>query len=186
MTICNNKKTAGNWTFGQPPYYNEKKTIREDSPEKVELVEMKEPEDIVDIPEDNMPVPSKDDTLLPADDEIVIFSGVTETQESENTFVQSMQPTPVKTEDQKPEEALEEESAKEAEAGKPVSTKQQTAKPSENPPAAEKPDTPKHGDIQGDKIYLDGFGWVDYNGGETVVVQADDIYENGNKIGIMD
>lgn len=160
--------------------------IYRDSPEKVELVETKEPEDIVDIPEDNMSVPSKDDTLLPVDDEIVIFSGVTETQEPENAFVQSMQPTPVKTEDQKPEEAQEEEAAKEAGAGKPVSTKQHTAKPSENPTATEKPDTPKHGDIQGDKIYLDGFGWVDYNGGETVVVQADDIYENGNKIGIMD
>lgn len=160
--------------------------IHRDSPEKVELVETKKPEDIVDIPEENMSVPAKDDTLQPVDDEIVIFSGVTETPELENTYVQSLQPTPVKTEDQKPEEALEEESAEQTGAGKPASTKQQTAKPSETPPAAEEPDTPKHGDIQGDKIYVDGFGWVDYNGGETIGIPAHDIYENGNKIGIMD
>ena len=98
-----------------------------------------------------------------------------------------MQPTPVKTEDQKPAEASDEESSEESAEGTKTS-KADTAKKTvtQEQPSTERSDAPKHGDIQGDKIYLDGFGWVDYNGGETVVIQADDIYENGNKIGIMD
>lgn len=46
--------------------------------------------------------------------------------------------------------------------------------------------SPKHGDTN-DKgqIYVDGFGWID-NQGENKESKADDMYENGNKIGIME
>ena len=46
-------------------------------------------------------------------------------------------------------------------------------------PAA-KPDT-KNG-----QIYIPGFGWVQNNGGGGSGTVAEDMYENGNKIGIMD
>lgn len=48
-----------------------------------------------------------------------------------------------------------------------------------------RPDTPKHGDTSGGKIYVDGFGWIDNHGGGGVGTTLDDMYENGNKIGQM-
>ena len=45
---------------------------------------------------------------------------------------------------------------------------------------------PQDGTIQDGKIYILGFGWVDYEGGGTEGIYAEDMYENGNTIGIMD
>lgn len=53
--------------------------------------------------------------------------------------------------------------------------------PSEPAPA---PDTPQGGETQNGKIYLPGFGWVTDTGANGTT--AEDMYENGNKIGIMD
>ena len=44
-------------------------------------------------------------------------------------------------------------------------------------------DTPKHGEKKDGKIYINGFGWVTDNGGGGQAEYADDMYENGNKIG---
>ena len=62
------------------------------------------------------------------------------------------------------------------------------------PPAYEEPedttppadDTPSHGDTKDGMIYIDGFGWVPNEGGGGSGSNADDMYENGNKVGIMD
>ena len=45
---------------------------------------------------------------------------------------------------------------------------------------------PKTGDIKDGMMYVEGFGWVPYEGGGGEGIYADDMYENGNKIGIMD
>lgn len=162
--------------------------IYKDAPQKVEIAEAKEVEDKVDIPENNQTVSAAEDTATAETEEMVVSTEVSKEMETENTYVQSIQQTPVKTEDQKPAEASteEEKPAEGDKAGKPEDTK----KPAEQQPQKEQPsgntDTPQHGDIKDGKIYLDGFGWTDYNGGDTVVILADDIYENGNKIGIMD
>lgn len=37
---------------------------------------------------------------------------------------------------------------------------------------------------EGEGKYVEGFGWVPY-GGENVAIQATDMYQNGNKVGIM-
>jgi hypothetical protein len=55
-------------------------------------------------------------------------------------------------------------------------------KPS-NPPSAE---TPRSGDKKDGKIYVPGFGWIDDSGGGGSGTTAEDMYENGNKIGNMD
>lgn len=157
--------------------------IYKDAPQKVEIVEAEEAEDRVDIPKNNQTVSATGDIVTAETEEMVVSTEVSKETEKEDTYVQSIQPTPVKTEDQKPAEAST-EGAKPAEgnkAGKPEDTK----KPAEQQPSGNT-DTPQHGDIKDGKIYLDGFGWTDYNGGDTVVIPADDIYENGNKIGIMD
>ncbi|MGN1120414.1 MAG: DUF6550 family protein [Oscillospiraceae bacterium] len=43
--------------------------------------------------------------------------------------------------------------------------------------------TPQHGDKQNGMIYINGFGWVADEGGGGVCEYADNMYENGNKIG---
>lgn len=162
--------------------------IYKDAPQKVEIAEAEEAEDRVDIPENNQTVPTVEDTATAETEEMVVSTEVSKETEKEDTYVQSIQPTPVKTEDQKPAEASTEE-AKQAESDK-AGNPEDTKKPAGQQPQKEQPSgntgIPQHGDIKDGKIYLDGFGWTDYNGGDTVVLPADDIYENGNKIGIMD
>ncbi len=55
-------------------------------------------------------------------------------------------------------------------------------KPEEAP---KKKDEPQGGDKKNGKIYVPGFGWID-DIGEGEGSKADDMYENGNKIGNMD
>lgn len=45
---------------------------------------------------------------------------------------------------------------------------------------------PQAGDTNDGQIYIPGFGWVEDEGGGVNSVPLDDMYENGNKIGIMD
>ena len=45
--------------------------------------------------------------------------------------------------------------------------------------------TPKTGDTKDGMVYVEGFGWIT-DEGEGSGTYADDMYENGNKIGIMD
>lgn len=44
---------------------------------------------------------------------------------------------------------------------------------------------PEGGDVQDGKIYLPGFGYIE-NSGPNQEIYAEDMYENGNKIGSMD
>lgn len=53
-------------------------------------------------------------------------------------------------------------------------------------PAPTENQMPKTGDIKDGMMYVEGFGWVPYEGGGGEGIYADDMYENGNKIGIMD
>ena len=43
--------------------------------------------------------------------------------------------------------------------------------------------TPANGTIKGDKIYVCGFGWIDYEGGGGIGEINEQMYQNGNKIG---
>lgn len=107
---------------------------------------------------------------------------------------QSLQPAPVKTEEQKPEEPPKEAGDTTNDEKKdPPENSEIPAEPTPdptggaaNPAPAENAGTPQNGAVQDGKIYIDGFGWVNYNGGESNVVQGGEIYENGNTIGIMD
>jgi hypothetical protein len=104
-----------------------------------------------------------------------------ETENSVESGEQEIQPEPKKTEDEKPEEP-------------PALTEDVDATEPTTPPAYEKPedttppadDTPKTGDTKDGMIYIEGFGWVVDNGGGGSGTVADDMYENGNKVGIMD
>jgi hypothetical protein len=51
--------------------------------------------------------------------------------------------------------------------------------------SSSEPSTPKSGDKNSKgQVWVPGFGWVD-NSGDNVGTKADDMYENGNKIGNM-
>jgi hypothetical protein len=162
--------------------------IYKDAPQKAEIAEAEVSEDMVEIPENGLTVPDTEDTKAQEAEQVVVSTEISKETETEDTHVQSIQPTQVKTEDQKPAEASTETDKKtgDDQGNKPQDTvKQEPQQPqTEQPP--ENSDSPQHGEIRGDKMYVDGFGWIDYNGGGTVVIPADDIYENGNKIGIMD
>ena len=43
--------------------------------------------------------------------------------------------------------------------------------------------TPANGTVKGDKIYVYGFGWIDYEGGGGIGEVNEQMYQNGNKIG---
>lgn len=63
----------------------------------------------------------------------------------------------------------------------PAPVEHDTYIPPEQPETA--PDQPQGGDTQDGKVYLPGFGWVTDTGSSGTT--AEDMYENGNKIGEM-
>lgn len=79
-------------------------------------------------------------------------------------------------EDHKAEDVPEEERKTEDEEP-PTYTEQPTSKPADSEPAAGSTNS-------SGQVYVPGFGYVD-NSGENTVIDGQDIYENGNKIGIM-
>lgn len=98
---------------------------------------------------------------------------------------QAVQPAPEKPTDP-PEEVLKNSAQKpdgESVEGTPEAIPHEAVvQPSETPAQAGEP---QYGDTQNGKIYVPGFGWIDEIGeGQGTI--AEDMYENGNKIGIMD
>ena len=98
---------------------------------------------------------------------------------------QAVQPAPEKP-TAPPEEVLKNPTQKpdgETVEGTPEAIPhEEVVQPSEAPTQAGEP---QYGDTQNGQIYVPGFGWIDEIGeGQGTV--AEDMYENGNKIGIMD
>lgn len=106
-----------------------------------------------------------------------------------NDATQSIQNDPVKTEEKKPDEPPAEVTAAEQNTTTtkpenqtiPAGTTETSERETSNATSSS-----QNGEIKDGKIYIEGFGWVDYDGGGTSGTQGTDIYENGNKIGIMD
>lgn len=99
---------------------------------------------------------------------------------------QSIQPEPTKP-GAPDEEALKDQTVK------PDGTKVEGKPEAVEHDAVERPTetvapvgTPQAGDTSGNQIYVPGFGWVENHGGGGSGTVAEDMYENGNKIGIMD
>ena len=137
----------------------------------------------------------EEDTTVQETEELTISTepiDSTKTADTDDT-TQSIQSDPVKTEENKPSEAPAEAATKAEQNGS-------SEKPENKKIPADTPDTtgdsgtdgtgtsssPQNGEVKDGKIYIEGFGWVDYEGGGTSGIQGDDIYENGNTIGIMD
>lgn len=54
-----------------------------------------------------------------------------------------------------------------------------------SPSNTTKPTTPKNGNKKDGYVWVEGFGYIENNGGGNQVTFAHDMYENGNKVGIM-
>lgn len=99
---------------------------------------------------------------------------------------QEIQKEPVKTEDEKPQEppALEEDAdVTNPETPPAYEEPEKTTPPANDTSSAE--NTPKTGDTKDGMVYVEGFGWLPDEGAGSGI-NADDMYENGNKVGIMD
>lgn len=128
--------------------------------------------------------------------ELVIETGSKET-EPETDSTKPVDARPAQTDQS--EQSIQPEVTKPAEPEETVKT-DPTQKPDgtkvETPPAPVEheevvtptetvpvTDQPQGGETQGGKVYLPGFGWVTDTGSDGTT--ADDMYENGNKIGEM-
>lgn len=135
----------------------------------------------------------------------VTVKPLTEIQIAEEKEVEKTVETLVET-TEKNERELQPEPTKPPEPEKPVVNEQtelpknhteedvpETERNLETPPTYEPeqlvvttPETePAMGETADAGTYIEGFGWVESEG-ETAVVEADDMTENGNKIGIID
>lgn len=104
-------------------------------------------------------------------------------QEQTDTGRQSIQPEVTKPEE--PESEVLTDPAQKPDgtpAESPAETTGTGAAASPEPEVSE----PQAGDTNDGQIYIPGFGWVEDEGGGVNSVPLDDMYENGNKIGIMD
>ncbi|WP_270809979.1 DUF6550 family protein [Hungatella effluvii] len=103
-----------------------------------------------------------------------------------NKEEQAIQPSPEKP-TTPPEEVLNNPAQKpdgEKVEGTPVAEEHEAVVQPSKPPA--QAGEPQAGDTHDGQIYIPGFGWVENNGGGGSGTVVEDMYENGNKIGIMD
>lgn len=99
---------------------------------------------------------------------------------------QAIQKEPEKTENEKPQEPPA--PAEDADVTNPNTRPAYEEPEKTTPPTNDKStadNTPKTGDAKDGLVYVEGFGWLT-DEGEGSVINADDMYENGNKVGIMD
>ena len=117
----------------------------------------------------------------------LVISTEAASENSENESTQALQKEPEKTENEKP--TAPPETAVSTETGNPAVPPENQEIPAQTTPQpSEQSNTSdsQNGTVENGKIYIDGFGWIDYNGGETDVITGDEIYENGNTVGIME
>lgn len=95
---------------------------------------------------------------------------------------QEIQETPEKTEDAKP--GVPPEVSEDTGIDQPDTPPVYMEEKAEQPTTAES-QQPKTGDSKDGMVYVEGFGWIKDEGAGSGIY-AGDMYENGNKIGIMD
>lgn len=154
----------------------------------METAEEKETEVVVDreavTEPDGM---TETETEEPTEEELVIEP---ETESGITGTGQEVQKEPVKTEEEKPAEppVLKEDADATNPDTPPAYEEEPKDEGGEQPENTEPPADnggPKTGDTKDGMVYVEGFGWI-VDEGEGSGTVADDMYENGNKIGIMD
>ena len=149
-------------------------TLPEESKATEELELMMDTDETVQVPEETESTEKKTDLVIEV-----------ETDNSVESGAQEIQPNPEKTEDEKPQEppVLAEDADVTNPDTKPAYEEEPEKKPENPTPPVD--DTPKTGDTKDGMVYVEGFGWLPDEGAGSGTA-ADDMYENGNKVGIMD
>ncbi len=121
-----------------------------------------------------------EETMKPEDDKELVIEA--ETENTVESGEQNLQPSPEKTEDEKPEAppALTEDTDVTNPGTEPTYEPQETEAP------ASKDEAESNGNTKDGMIYIDGFGWIPDEGGGGSGTTANDMVENGNKVGIME
>lgn len=121
------------------------------------------------------------ETLPPQNDQVV--------QEIQTEATKPAEPPREKTTNpnQKPngETVIEPEPVKHEEVAVPTEAPKVEELPETKTPESAPSSEPQSGETGAGGVYVPGFGWVEGNG-DSYGVTAEDMYENGNKIGIMD
>ena len=154
---------------------------------KQDEVSLKNP--VID-PKIGEPVSHKD--AAPGDKPAVVINPVRDREENQGQAISTGTEQTIQPDVKKPE-PTEEQLTNPAQTpdGLKVDTPapEELTNPDKKPPNAPKqPDPPKQpqgGDTQNGKIFIPGFGWVDDHGGGGQGTTDNEMYENGNKIGIM-
>lgn len=107
-----------------------------------------------------------------------------------NTVEQELQPEPEKTEEEKPEGAPELAEGVDVENPDETPVYEEEQEDVQEGTAGQESvsggtSAPSQGAVQNGMIYIEGFGWITDNGGGGSGTTAGDMYENGNKVGIM-
>lgn len=143
----------------------------------VDIQETQEPEATapvvnITVPESDTPLP--DDGAVSSGTEQTIQADPVKPEEPEKPTATGTTPLP---DDHTGEDVPKEERNTETHP---------TYEPGQTTVTTKPDDTPKMGDTnEAGQVYIEGFGWITPSG-ENTVIEADDMYENGNKIGIMD
>ena len=119
-----------------------------------------------------------------------------ETNADEELVINTETSTAVKTEegtqpvDSRPAQTDQTEQSIQPDVTKPEKPSEEILTDPTQKPDGTKVETPpvpvEHEEVITPQIYVPGFGWVENQGGGGSGTTADDMYENGNKIGIMD
>ena len=137
-------------------------TLPEESKATEELELMIDTDETVQVPEETESTEKKTDLVIEV-----------ETDNSVESGAQEIQPNP--------------EMAEDADVTNPDTKPAYEEEPEKKPenPTPPVDDTPKTGDTKDGMVYVEGFGWLPDEGAGSGTA-ADDMYENGNKVGIMD
>ncbi|MSS91672.1 MULTISPECIES: DUF6550 family protein [Eisenbergiella] len=149
-------------------------TLPEESKVKDEVEIVVDTDETVQVQEEAESIEETKELVIEAEAENTVDSGT-----------QEIQPDPEKTEEEKPEEppAVTDDTDITNPDTKPVYDEEPEEKPEDTTPPAD--DTPKTGDDKDGMVYVEGFGWLPDEGAGSGT-NADDMYENGNRVGIMD
>jgi len=81
-------------------------------------------------------------------------------------------------------EPVLEEVDEQSSAPVPEPTPENQTEPASAPSSLLEPEPETNGDSSANMVYVPGFGWIEIQG-PNQATYAEDMYENGNKIGIM-
>ena len=128
-----------------------------------------------------LPAVTAPQPTIPEPDEVVL----TATTEKEMVEVPEAEPAPDVTSEEPTTPEIEKQAEAEQESTQPAQSKPIQPPPTQPEPEPTPESEPETSNSNSeDMVYVEGFGWIESQGANQVEY-AEDMYENGNKIGSM-